>query len=203
MKKPGGTKWKKWQHGFLCSQYYLGYFKCILQDYSKKYYNISFPYINRWTRGTLVSNTRLPCFSIRCQPHREYCIRHPSTWFKTKLFVRRPSFNNPFPILQSISGLSLCNPHNYGCLTPLYQLVQSDYLYIPLILFSCWYTLCIRLITCQSLLLPNTSTHLLESHPFPLSLLSSFVITLLFSTSFLLTHCVKPLFVTPSSESNL
>ena len=37
------------QHGFLCSQYYLGYFKCILQDYSKKYYNISFPYINRWT----------------------------------------------------------------------------------------------------------------------------------------------------------
>ena len=49
MKKPGGTKWKKWQHGFLCSQYYLGYFKCILQDYSKKYYNISFPYINRWT----------------------------------------------------------------------------------------------------------------------------------------------------------
>ena len=49
MKKPGGTKWKKWQHGFLCSQYYLGYFTCILQDYSKKYYNISFPYINRWT----------------------------------------------------------------------------------------------------------------------------------------------------------
>ena len=49
MKKPGGTKWKKWQHGFLCSQYYLGYFKCILQEYSKKYYNISFPYINRWT----------------------------------------------------------------------------------------------------------------------------------------------------------
>ena len=48
-KKPCGTKWKKWQHGFLCSQYYLGYFKCILQDYSKKYYNISFPYINRWT----------------------------------------------------------------------------------------------------------------------------------------------------------
>ena len=34
---------------FLCSQYYLGYFKCILQDYSKTYYNISFPYINRWT----------------------------------------------------------------------------------------------------------------------------------------------------------
>ena len=53
MKKTGGTKWKKWQHGFLCSQYYLGYFKCILQDYSKKYYNISFPYINRWTNAFL------------------------------------------------------------------------------------------------------------------------------------------------------
>ena len=152
---------------------------------------------------TRYSNTRLPCFSIRCQAHREYCIRHPSTWYKTKLFVRRPSFIYPFPILHSISGLSLCNPHNSGCLTPLYQLVQSDYLSIPLILFSCWYTLCIRLITCQSLLLPNTSTHLLESHPFPLSLLSSFVITLLSSTSFLLTHWVKPLFFTPSSESNL
>ena len=47
-KKPGGTKWKKWQHVFLCSQYYLGYFKFILQDYSKKYDNISFPYINRY-----------------------------------------------------------------------------------------------------------------------------------------------------------
>ena len=41
---------EKWQHGFVCSQYYLGYFKCILQDYSKKYDNISFPYINRWTK---------------------------------------------------------------------------------------------------------------------------------------------------------
>ena len=55
-KNPGGTKWKKWQHGFLCSQYYLGYFKCILQDYSNKYYNISFPYINRWTiRGVTLN----------------------------------------------------------------------------------------------------------------------------------------------------
>ena len=53
---------------------------------------------------------------------------------------------------------------------------------------SCSYTLCVRLITYQSLLLPNTSTYLLESQPFPLSLLSSFVMTLLFSTSFLLIH---------------
>ena len=68
-------------------------------------------------------------------------------------------------------------------------------------IFSCSYTLCIRLITCQSLLLPNTSTHLLESHPFPLSLLSSFVITLLFSTSFLPIHCVKPSFGTPSGSN--
>ena len=70
-------------------------------------------------------------------------------------------------------------------------------------MLSCSYTLCIRLITCQSLLLPNTFTHPLESHPFPLSLLYSFVITLLFSTSFLPIHCVKPSFGTPSSESNL
>ena len=65
-KKPGGTKWKKWQHGFLCSQYYLGYFKCILQDYSKKYYNISFPYINRWTTT--------PTYSLR-----QICIGLNST----------------------------------------------------------------------------------------------------------------------------
>ena len=50
---------------------------------------------------------------------------------------------------------------------------------VDIILLS--YTLCIRLIICQSLLLPNTYTHLLKSHPFPLSLLSSFVITLHFS----------------------
>ena len=70
-------------------------------------------------------------------------------------------------------------------------------------IFSCSYTLCIRLITCQSLLLPNTSTHLLESHPFPLSLLSSFVITLLFSSSFLPIRCVKPSFGTPSGSNLL
>ena len=65
-KKPGGTKWKKWQHGFLCSQYYLGYFKCILQDYSKKYYNISFPYINRWTnRGVVGLGTGFGLSGIR------------------------------------------------------------------------------------------------------------------------------------------
>ena len=62
-------------------------------------------------------------------------------------------------------------PHNPGCFTPLYKLIQSDYLSTPLII----YTLCIRLITCQSLPLPNTYTHPLESHPFPLSLLSPFV----------------------------
>ena len=70
-------------------------------------------------------------------------------------------------------------------------------------IFSCSYTLCIRLITCQSLLLPNISTHLLESYPFPLSLLSSFVITLLFSTSFLPIRCVKPSFGTPSGSNLL
>ena len=70
-------------------------------------------------------------------------------------------------------------------------------------IFSCSFTHCIILITCQSLLLPNTSTHPLESHPSPLSFLSSFVITLLFSTSFLPIHCVKPPFDTPSSETNL
>ena len=70
-------------------------------------------------------------------------------------------------------------------------------------ILSCSYTLCIRLITCQSLLLPNTSTHLLESHPFPLSLLSSFVITLLFSISFLPIRCVKPSFGTPSGSNLL
>ena len=68
-------------------------------------------------------------------------------------------------------------------------------------ILSCSYTLCIILITCQSLLLPNTSTHLLESHPFPLSLLSSFVITLLFSTSILPIRCVKPSFGTPSGSN--
>ena len=56
---------------------------------------------------------------------------------------------------------------------------------------------------CQSLLLPNTSIHPLDSHPSPLSFLSSFVITLLFSTSFLPMHCVKPPFGTPPSETNL
>ena len=68
-------------------------------------------------------------------------------------------------------------------------------------IFSCSYTLCIRLITCQSLLIPNTSTPLLESHPFPWSLLSSFVITLLFSTSFLPIRCNKHSFGTPSGSN--
>ena len=47
-------------------------------------------------------------------------------------------------------------------------------------------THCSRLITCQSLLLPNTSTPTLESHPSPLSFLSSFVITLLFTLQYLI-----------------
>ena len=68
-------------------------------------------------------------------------------------------------------------------------------------ILSCSYALCIRLITCQSLLLQNTSTHILESHPLPLSLLSSFVITLLFGTSFLPIRCVKPSFGTPSGSN--
>ena len=135
---------------------------------------------------------RTPSLFLHTFPQREYCFRYPSTWHKTKLSVPKPSLNNHFPNLQSISASSLCNPHNHGCLTPLNQLVQSDLstplLYSPARIGP---TLYIVLITCQSLLLPNTYTHPLESHRFPLALLSSFVITLLFIASFLPIHCAN------------
>ena len=95
---------------------------------------------------------RTPSLFLHTLPHREYCIRHPSTWHTTKVCVPKLSLNDPFPNLQSISALSLCNPHRLS-------LHSVD-------IFSCLYTLCIRLITCQTILLPNTYKHLLESLPF-------------------------------------
>ena len=135
---------------------------------------------------------RTPSPFLHTLPHREYCIRHPSLsiWDISKLCVPKPSLNNHFTHIQSISALSICNPHNPGCLT--HQSIGTIRLYLHSVdILSCSYTLSIILITCQHLLFPNTSTHPLESHPFPLSLLSSFVITLLFSTSFLPIHCVN------------
>ena len=66
-------------------------------------------------------------------PHREYCIRHPSTWHEIKICVHKPSLNNPFRNLQDISALSLYNPHNPGCFTPLYKMITSHNLSTPLI----------------------------------------------------------------------
>ena len=78
---------------------------------------------------------RAPSLFRHTLPHREYCIRHPSAWHKTKLCVPKSSLNNPFQNRQSrpISALSLCNPRTPECLTPLHKLVQSDYLSTPLI----------------------------------------------------------------------
>ena len=75
---------------------------------------------------------RVPSLFRHTLPHREYCIRHRSTWHNTKLCVPKSSLNNPFQNRQSISASSLCSPHN-RCLTLLYKLVQSDYLSTPLI----------------------------------------------------------------------
>ena len=148
---------------------------------------------------------RTPSLFLHTLRHREYCIRHPplslslSTWDKSKFCVPKPSLNHHFTHIQSISALSICNP---GCLT--HQSIGTIRLSLHSVdILSCAYTLSIILITCQYLLFPNTSTHPLESHPFPLSLLSSFVITLLFSTSFLPIHCVKQSFGTPSSETDM
>ena len=136
------------------------------------------------------SIARLPRFSIRCRTANIASATPLSIWDKSKLCVPKPSLNNHFTHIQSISALSICNPHNPGCLT--HQSIGTIRLYLHSVdILSCSYTLSIILITCQHLLFPNTSTHPLESHPFPLSLLSSFVITLLFSTSFLPINCVN------------
>ena len=134
-------------------------------------------------------------------PHREYCIHHPA-WHKTQLCNTRGLCLLSIIISQIFKVYQLypCAISTIMDVSLLYKLVQSDYLSTPLIYPP---TLYIILITCRSLLLLNTPTHPLESHPFPLSLPSSFVITLLFSTSFLTIHCVKPSFDTPYSETNL
>ena len=49
--------------------------------------------------------------------------------------VPKPSLNNHFRNLQVISTLSLWDPHNPGCFTPLSKLIQSDYLSTPFIWF--------------------------------------------------------------------
>ena len=67
------------------------------------------------TRHSIV---RLPCFSVRCRTaNSASAIPLPGI----KPNFPNPSIYNPFPNLQSISALSLCNPHNPGCLTPLSQ----------------------------------------------------------------------------------
>ena len=134
--------------------------------------------LHTYWRGTLSYAFSRSINSIRCRTANNASAIPPDTWHETKLCVRKPFLNNPFPSLQCISASSLCNPPNPGCFTPLYKLVQSDYLSIPLILYSCSYSLSIRLITYQSLLLPNTYTYPLEPHQCPLSLPFSFVITL-------------------------
>ena len=151
---------------------------------------------------------RTPALFLHKLPHREYCIRHPplslslSIWDKSKLCVPKPSLNNHVTHIQCISALSICNSHTPGCLT--HQSIGTVRLSLHSVdILSCSYTLSMILITCQYLLFPNTSTHPIESHPFPLSLLSSFVITLLFSTSSLQFHCCIPSFGTPSSETDM
>ena len=33
-------------------------------------------------------------------PHREYCIRRPSTWHETRVFIPKPSLISPFQIFK-------------------------------------------------------------------------------------------------------
>ena len=75
---------------------------------------------------------RLPYFSIMCRiANIESAIPLPG--MKPNSASVSLLSIIPSQIFKSISALSLCNPHNPGCLTPLYQVVQSDYLSTPLI----------------------------------------------------------------------
>ena len=136
-----------------------------------------------------------PCFSIRC--------RTANIASATPLPGMKPNCESLSLLsinLSQIFKVYQIYPHNPGCLTPLYKLIQSDYplhRYIILLVYTLHHI--------DNISIPSPPKHVRTSSRIPsISVVSPFFIrdnvTL---TSFLPIPCVKPSSGTPSSKTNL